>query len=453
MRTHSSRSVYGGRHELGQNFLRSSTTIATIAGLARATSGPIMEIGPGGGAVTNELYRLGRPLTLVELDETRLDHLEDRFPRAEVRHADVLTTRFDRPVIVGNLPFHLTTPILRRLLHARRWQQAILLTQWEVARKRAGVGGSTMMTAQWAPWFDFGLAGRVPADAFHPKPSVDGGILTIDRASTGSVPKKNRSDYHRFVHAVFTGRGRGMKGILTKMSIADQRTLQSTMDRNDIRGHTLPKDLTPDQWAGLYSELAAGSAERKQGPQKKTGPQKKQRPQRKSGPATQPNSQDGRKSTPAKRSQKNSTKGRTMRNDNTAKRNAATRGESTAERSDNTVAKGSQNTVAKRGENTAELSDRGRNRDSALGPLPSVTGDIPAVPGADAAVEKPVITGELPIIGAEQATEKLQASIPGASAKGKSHDKGNLQAERGFMNQHRKPQQPQPRWNLPRRRG
>src|SRR5699024_1211006 len=163
------------------------TTIATIADLARATSGPIMEIGPGGGAVTNELYRLGRPLTLVELDETRLDHLEDTFPRAEIRHADVLTTRFDRPVIVGNLPFHLTTPILRRLLRTGRWQQAILLTQWEVARKRAGVGGSTMMTAQWAPWFDFRLAGRVPADAFDPKPSVDGGIQ-IGPVIVGNLP-------------------------------------------------------------------------------------------------------------------------------------------------------------------------------------------------------------------------------------------------------------------------
>src|SRR5699024_12284548 len=86
-------------------------------------------------------------------------------------------------------------------------------------------------------------------------------------------------------------------------------------------------------------------------------------------------------------------------------------------------------------------------------PLPSFpTRRSSDLAGADAA-EKPVITGELPIVGAEQATEKLQASIPGASPKAKSHDKGNLQAERGFMNQHQKPQQPQPKWNLPRRQG
>nr|WP_209373424.1 23S ribosomal RNA methyltransferase Erm [Brevibacterium renqingii] len=399
MRPHSSsHSVHGGRHELGQNFLRSSTTIDTIASLTRATSGPIMEIGPGGGAVTNELYRLGRPLTLVELDETRLDHLEDTFPRAEVRHADILTTRFDRPVIVGNLPFHLTTPILRRLLRARRWQQAILLIQWEVARKRAGVGGSTMMTAQWAPWFDFRLVERVPADAFAPKPSVDGGILSIDRCSTSSIPYRDRSDYHRFVHAVFTGRGRGMKGILSRMSITDQRTLQATLDRNDIRGDALPRDLTPDQWTGVYTDLAGDPA-----PQNARARQ---------------HSRTHPKPATATRKQRNSTKGHTMRNDGNAKRNEK---------------------------------DQKKSRGSVLGTDPAVTGDAPAVTGADAAAERPVITGELPIVGAEQAAEKLQASIPGASPKSRSHDKGRLQAERGFMNQHQKPQQPQPRWNLPRR--
>src|SRR5699024_2736848 len=101
--------------------------------------------------------------------------------------------------------------------------------------KRAGVVGSTMMTAQWAPWFDFRLAGRVPVDAFDPKPSVDCGILTIDRCSNSSMPDRNRADYHRFVHAVFTGRWRGIKGFLTKMSITDQRTLHTTFDRNEIR--------------------------------------------------------------------------------------------------------------------------------------------------------------------------------------------------------------------------
>src|SRR5699024_11383810 len=85
------------------------------------------------------------------------------------------TTLF-RSVLVGNLPFHLTTAILRRIFRAPGWKHAILLVQWEVARRRAGVGGATMMTAQWWPWFDFELGRRVPARAFTPRPNVDGGV-------------------------------------------------------------------------------------------------------------------------------------------------------------------------------------------------------------------------------------------------------------------------------------
>ena len=372
MRPHSS---FGGRHELGQNFLHSHSTLTTIANLTRATTGPILEIGPGTGAVTAQLYKLGRPLTLVELDETRIRALEHSFPHAQVRHADVLTSRFDQPVVVGSLPFHLTTPILRRLLRAKTWQNAILLTQWEVARKRAGVGGSTMMTAQWAPWFCFRLIERVPAHAFTPQPSVDGGILTIDRSPTSLIPDRHMSDYQQFVRAAFTGRGRGMKGILTTMNLTDRATLHATMDRNDVRGDTLPRDLNPDQWAGLYSTLS------------------------------------------------------TTANTNTAKNPSAAQ---------------KQNRRAQEKGNTMHNDKVHKNRT-----IPSATGEIPII------AEKPVITGELPIVGADQSAKKLEAPIPGVDpdAKAKSHDKGHMQAERGFMPQHGKKSQPQPRWNLPRRQG
>lgn len=66
---------------------------------------------------------------------------------------------------------------------------------------------------------------------------------------------------------------------------------------------------------------------------------------------------------------------------------------------------------------------------------------------------KPVITGELPIVGAEKQAARLEAPIPGVDAASKSHDKAHLQAERGYMPQHGKKSQPQPRWNLPRRQG
>ena len=165
-------SAYGhGRHEHGQNFLTNHKIINSIIDLVKQTSGPIIEIGPGSGALTHPMAHLGRAITAVEVDAKLAAKITQETSSAavEVVHDDFLNFRLPATpcVIVGNIPFHLTTAILRKLLHAPAWTAAVLLMQWEVARRRAGVGASTMMTAQWSPWFTFHLGSRVPGSAFR----------------------------------------------------------------------------------------------------------------------------------------------------------------------------------------------------------------------------------------------------------------------------------------------
>ncbi|WP_410604914.1 23S ribosomal RNA methyltransferase Erm [Amycolatopsis sp. lyj-90] len=238
MRTHRP-----GRHELGQNFLIDLNTVETVVKLVAGTDGPIIEFGTGDGALTLPLERLGRPLTGVEIDARRAARLAGRVrPSTEIVTADFL--RFPLPktsyVLVGNLPFHLTTATLRHVLAAPGWTDAVLLVQWEVARRRAGVGGATMMTAQWWPWFDFQLAGRVPAAAFRPRPGVDGGLLTMTRRERPLVDDADRARYQDFVRRVFTGNGR------------------------EIASGALPKRLTARQWAEAF-RLRRGSPARARG--------------------------------------------------------------------------------------------------------------------------------------------------------------------------------------------
>ncbi|UUV27775.1 23S ribosomal RNA methyltransferase Erm [Amycolatopsis roodepoortensis] len=228
-----------GRHELGQNFLIDRNTVETVVRLVAATGGPIIEFGTGDGALTLPLERLGRPLTGIEIDDRRAARLAGRVrPSTEIVTADYL--RFPLPrtphVLVGNLPFHLTTATLRHVLAAPGWTDAVLLMQWEVARRRAGVGGATMMTAQWWPWFDFRLAGRVPAAAFRPRPGVDGGLLTMTRRERSLVDDTDRERYQDFVRRVFTRPGKGV----------------------------VPKRLTAHQWAEAF-RLRRGSPARARG--------------------------------------------------------------------------------------------------------------------------------------------------------------------------------------------
>nr|WP_106817002.1 23S ribosomal RNA methyltransferase Erm [Microbacterium timonense] len=257
------RSAHGGRHELGQNFLIHRPTIQAIVRLAAATCGPILEIGAGDGALTVPLSALGRDLLAIDLDERRVRTLRRRLPHVAVEHADALRHPLDRPVVVGNVPYHVTTPILRRLLSADSWQHAILLTQWEVARKRAGVGGSTMMTAQAAPWFEFALHGRVPARHFTPMPSVDGGILAITRRGSPLVDPRERRNYERFVRAMFTSPGSGLAVLLERSGGIGRAQARRALARLDIGPDRLPRDLNAAHWAALWQLVASGaSAER-----------------------------------------------------------------------------------------------------------------------------------------------------------------------------------------------
>ena len=154
---------------------------------------------------------------------------------------------------MGNLPFHQTTAIFRRILHAPAWTDAILLVQWEVARRRAGVGGSTMMTAQWAPWFEFTLHSRVPARAFTPRPGVDGGVLSIHRRDEPLLPPQQRRPFQALVHRVYTGRGRGLGQILARnTSLGSTREVNTWLAGHGLANSALPKQLGGEAWVDLF---------------------------------------------------------------------------------------------------------------------------------------------------------------------------------------------------------
>lgn len=252
-------SSHHGRHELGQNFLRDRRVVTHIIEIVAQRTGPIIEVGAGDGALTLPLQRLGRPLTAIEIDRRRADRLTRRAGAGtEVVSADFLRYRLpDTPhVVVGNLPFHLTTAILRRLLHAPGWTDAVLLVQWEVARRRAGTGGATMMTAQWWPWFEFALAQKVSADAFRPKPNVDAGLLTITRRAQPLVGLAERRRYQALVHQVFTGRGRGLAQVLRRLP---QPVPHTWLHTNGVSASALPRDLTAAQWSTLFGAVNRAS--------------------------------------------------------------------------------------------------------------------------------------------------------------------------------------------------
>jgi 23S rRNA (adenine-N6)-dimethyltransferase len=244
----------GGAHELGQNLLVDTQVIRRVVDLVPDSDRPVVEWAAGRGALTLPLARLGRPVEAVEIDPRSTGRLSRVVPgNVTVTRDDILrhAPPSDPYDLVCNVPFHLTTPVLRRLFTLTGWQRAVLITQWEVARKRAAVGGTTLLTAQWWPWLSPRLDRRIPAGAFRPRPSVDAGLLVIDRRAEPLLPVREQRGYQRFAAAVFNGRGRGLHEILARQGIARDDVRRWAREHH-VGPNALPRELDALAWVGAY---------------------------------------------------------------------------------------------------------------------------------------------------------------------------------------------------------
>jgi 23S rRNA (adenine-N6)-dimethyltransferase len=198
----------GRRRRLGQNFLRPDLADELVAAGGYSAGDLVVEIGPGRGALTFALARRGVRVLAVERDPDWAAALRREVGR---RHLDTVSVvegdalRVGLPHrafrIVGSLPFGATTAMLRHLLGdpTGALERADLVVQWEVARKRAAVPPSTMLSTTWAPWWTFELGRRIPADAFRPVPAVDAALLTVRRRHPPLLPTRLAAPYADFV--------------------------------------------------------------------------------------------------------------------------------------------------------------------------------------------------------------------------------------------------------------
>ena len=181
------------RKSLGQHFLHDARALDRIVEALQLTGQEtVLEIGPGRGALTDRLAGRCARLVLIEYDRALAALLRERYandPHVEVVEADVLETDLGALargpyVLVGNVPYYITTPILFHALAAPRPLRAVYLVQREVAdRLTAGPGsrdyGALTVNVQAVAHAEF--VAPVPAGAFRPPPKVESAIVRIPR--------------------------------------------------------------------------------------------------------------------------------------------------------------------------------------------------------------------------------------------------------------------------------
>jgi 16S rRNA (adenine1518-N6/adenine1519-N6)-dimethyltransferase len=213
----------GRRRALGQHFLRDPAIAAAIVGLVAPTPADlVVEIGPGEGALTALLAARAGAFFALEIDPFLVQRLAGRF---DVRRTDARTfdyTTLSRPggrvIVVGNLPYSVSKPILQRLAEAHgAITEMALMLQREVAERVACGPGSKIygsLSVLTQLHWEVRVALRVPPGAFRPPPRVESAVVHLRARGEPAVPVADERVFRRVVLAAFGQRRKGVANAL-----------------------------------------------------------------------------------------------------------------------------------------------------------------------------------------------------------------------------------------------
>lgn len=261
------------RPRLGQHFLVDPRYRRSILDSLDFAAGDCwVEIGAGRGEMSTLLAERAERLIAVELDERLLCELEEklaRFSNATVVHADILRVEFvalareaGRELkIFGNLPYYITTPILKHLFAAGpAISEAVLLVQREVAERLAArpgtssYGALSVLTQFYAKPE---LLLDIPPGAFRPRPEVSSRLVRLRMPGQGAalgLPEAER--FLRFVQACFRNKRKTLANNLRGRFGA--RRIVEALKQVALGERARAEELEIEQLVALWRRLEAG---------------------------------------------------------------------------------------------------------------------------------------------------------------------------------------------------
>ena len=253
------------KRSLGQNFLVDRGVVSRILDIAGvAPDARILEIGPGRGALTSEIVARAADCIALEKDDTLAPALAARFgENLRVIHDDALEAALDKRdfadrVVIGNLPYNVAVPILRRLLSVvPPFPRLVLMFQREVAARLTAVPGTkqygipSLMVRVSA---SARLALAVPPDAFRPRPRVQSAVVVLEPLPAPLLPPEQRELFLNAAAAWFRYRRKTIRNGLLQSGVASHQADKALAAANiphTVRPETLPVEKLIKLWRGM----------------------------------------------------------------------------------------------------------------------------------------------------------------------------------------------------------
>ena len=252
---------------LGQNFLIDETAIKRIVELCRCDDSPVFEIGPGLGALTEELLKHAQKVCAVEIDANMVQLLSANLgnnPKLSLVNCDFLKYPVERIkdefscgsfIVAANLPYYITAPICQRLFDSElNISRMVLMMQEEAADRFTAAPGAknyVPLSVIAQQLFDISVGLKLSPASYYPAPEVNSVVLVFER-SNRFTPK----DFSKVVKAAFAMRRKTLFNNL--QSIADKAAVLHIIESAGLSPSVRAESLSPSDFVSLskaYDEL------------------------------------------------------------------------------------------------------------------------------------------------------------------------------------------------------
>ncbi len=254
------------KRSLGQNFVQDPHALDKIVDAAELSpNDTVLEIGPGTGALTERLAQIARRVIAVELD-TRLRPILEKtladMPHVELVYGDILETNVpalvgdEDYVVVANVPYYITSPILRSLLESPHPPRRIVMTvQLEVAERIIAQPEDMNLLAISAQFYaKTQIAGYLKAAIFWPRPEVDSAIVRLDTYERPPVDVPDVPTFFRVAKAGFSQKRKQLKNSLGAGGV-------ELLAEAGIDPRRRAETLNLEEWAALARAAKSSQAE------------------------------------------------------------------------------------------------------------------------------------------------------------------------------------------------
>lgn len=249
------------KKSFGQHFLKDEIVIDQIILACDIQPNElIVEVGPGGGALTDRLVQAANSLILIEADRDLIPKLTFKYPSATIIQSDAAQVDYDAVtegkswMFVSNLPYNAGNAILEQVYQSRYApRHFIVMVQKEVGdRMMAAPGEMSVLSVATQLYCSVERVCLVPPSAFVPPPQVDSVVLRL-------VPRIDRIEDIEAVIALakigFAHRRKQLRQTLASSGIASLETIDVALEKCSLGRMVRPQELSLEQWTSLRSTL------------------------------------------------------------------------------------------------------------------------------------------------------------------------------------------------------